>query len=358
MRSAGGGRLDAVDGSTRGAVAGITAAMLFGASTPLAKQLLGDVRPQLLAGLLYLGAAAALTGTLALRRSPVEARLRSSDGPTLAAVTVAGGVIAPVLLLIGLERVSGVAASLLLNLEAVATLVLALVIFGEHLSRRAGAGAAAVVIAAGVLGLSGGEARLDAVGVVCITAACVCWAIDNNLTQRLSDRDPFAIVRVKTAAAGAVNLILAVGFGAARPAAGIAIAALALGGAAYGVSVVLDAYALRWVGAARESAYFGTAPLFGVAAAVIVLGETVSPTEMASIGAMGLGVYLLVTEDHQHSHQHAPIEHDHRHRHDDNHHDHAHEELVDEHSHPHVHLPATHAHAHASDVHHRHGHRT
>lgn len=346
-----------MDRSKRGAVAGITAAVLFGASTPLAKQLLGDVPPQLLAGLLYLGAAAALTATLALGRSPVEARLRQSDGPTLTAVTLAGGVIAPVLLLIGLERVSGIAGSLLLNLEAVATLVLALVIFGEHLNRRAGAGAAAVVIAAGVLGLSGAESRSDAVGIVCIAAACVCWAIDNNLTQRLSDRDPFAIVRVKAAVAGSVNLILAVGLGAGRPTAGILIAALALGGAAYGVSVVLDAYALRWVGAAREAAYFGTAPLFGVASAVVVLGETVRPSEAASMGVMGLGVYLLVTERHQHTHKHTPIEHDHRHRHDDSHHEHAHEELVGEHSHPHVHRAATHAHAHVSDVHHRHGHQ-
>jgi drug/metabolite transporter (DMT)-like permease len=339
-------------------VAGISAAALFGASTPLAKQLVGDVPPQLLAGFLYLGASAALTATLAIRRSPVEARLRPSDGPTLAVVTLAGGVIAPVLLLVGLERVSGVAASLLLNLEAVATLALALVIFGEHLSRRAGAGAAAVVIAAGVLGLTGGESRSNAVGIVCIAAACVCWAIDNNLTQRLSTRDPFAIVRVKAAVAGSVNLILAVGLGAARPAAGILIAALALGGAAYGVSVVLDAYALRWVGAARESAYFGTAPLFGVAAAVIVLGETVSSTEAASMAGMGLGVYLLLTERHQHTHTHDAIDHDHRHRHDDSHHDHVHEERVDEHSHRHAHRPATHAHAHVSDVHHRHGHDT
>lgn len=348
-----------MDRSKRGALAGITAAVLFGASTPLAKELLGDVPPQLLAGLLYGGAAIALSVTLAARRSASEARLRRSDAPILGAITLAGGVIAPVLLLVGLERVSGVAGSLLLNLEAVATLTLALIVFGEHLDRRAVVGAAAIVIAAVVLGVGGGgESRADALGVICIAAACLCWAVDNNLTQRLSGRDPFAIVRVKAAVAATVNLTLAAALGAQLPAAGAVIAALVLGGAAYGISVVLDAYALRWVGAAREAAYFGTAPLFGVITAVLVLNETISPTEAVAMASMALGVYLLVTEHHQHRHRHSPIVHDHRHRHDDGHHDHAYDGNVPqgEHSHEHMHSPLAHAHPHVSDAHHRHDH--
>jgi drug/metabolite transporter (DMT)-like permease len=347
-----------VDRSKRGAVAGISAAALFGASTPLAKELLGDVPPQLLAGLLYGGAAVALSVTLAARRGGAEARLRRSDAPILGAITLAGGVVAPVLLLVGLERVSGVAGSLLLNLEAVATLTLALIVFGEHLDRRAAVGAAAIVVAAGVLGFGGGESRADALGVVCITAACMFWAVDNNLTQRLSGRDPFAIVRVKAAVAATVNLTLTAALGAQVPPAGAVVAALVLGGAAYGASVVLDAYALRWVGAAREAAYFGTAPLFGVITAVLVLNETINATEAVAIMAMALGVYLLVSERHQHAHRHTLLVHDHRHRHDDGHHDHAHDGLAlsGEHTHEHVHSPRVHAHPHVSDAHHRHDH--
>jgi drug/metabolite transporter (DMT)-like permease len=254
--------------------------------------------------------------------------------------------------------VSGVAGSLLLNLEAVATLTLALIVFGEHLDRRAAVGTAAIVSAAAVLGLGGGESRADALGVICIAAACLCWAVDNNLTQRLSGRDPFAIVRVKAAVAATVNLTLAVVLGAELPAAGAVTAALVLGGAAYGVSVVFDAYALRWVGAAREAAYFGTAPLFGVVTAVLVLNETISTTEAVAMASMALGVYLLVTEHHQHRHRHAPMVHDHRHRHDDGHHDHAHHGAgpSGEHSHEHMHSPLMHAHPHVSDLHHRHDH--
>lgn len=345
-----------VERSKLGALLGISAAAMFGASTPLAKELVGEVRPQLLAGLLYGGAAGALSTAMSFRRAPVEARLRRSDVPLLGAITLAGGVVAPVLLLIGLERVTGVAGSLLLNLEAVLTLSLALVIFGEHLDRRAVVGATAIVAAAAVLGFSGGASRIEWVGILCITAACGGWAIDNNLTQRLSGRDPFAIVRAKVVVAATVNLVLAMALGAARPPGWTVLAALVLGGAAYGVSVLLDAYALRFVGAAREAAYFGTAPVFGVATAVLILGETISTSEGVAIVVMSAGVYLLVTERHAHAHAHDPIRHDHRHSHDDRHHDHSHAQPVLEHAHEHLHTPTEHEHPHVSDVHHRHPH--
>ncbi len=342
--------------SGRGAFFGISAAALFGVSTPLAKHLVGDVRPQLLAGLLYASAAVVLSAAMVVRSSPKEARLRRSDAPTMLAVTVFGGVIAPVMLLVGLERVTGVAGSLLLNLEAVFTMALALALFGEHLDRRGAAGGAAVVAASAVLALGGGESRADWIGIACIALACLCWAIDNNLTQRLSGRDPFAIVRVKATVAGAVNLTVAITLGVARPPLSTIVAAVLLGGAAYGLSVLLDAYALRFVGAAREAAYFATAPLFGVMTAVVVLNETIRPREGIAMAVMVLGVYLLVTERHSHAHHHVPLDHDHLHRHDDGHHDHHHNEPVGEHSHQHIHDPTRHAHPHVSDAHHHHLH--
>lgn len=329
---------------------------MFGASAPLAKRLLGHTAPQLLAGLLYGGAAIVLSVAMACRRHNPEARLRREDLPKVGVVTLTGGVLAPVLLLVGLDRVTGVAGSLLLNLEAVLTMALALFLFGEHLSRRAFAGAAAVVLASTVLGLGGGGSRVDAVGIVAIAAACALWAIDNNVTQRLSGRDPFAIVRAKAAVAGSVNLALAAALGAVGPSVLVIFAACALGGAAYGLSIVLDAYALRWAGAAREAAYFASAPLFGVLTAVVVLDERVTAAEGLAMVVMAAGIFLLVTERHEHRHVHAPVEHDHRHRHDDGHHDHVHEPPVEAHAHPHVHVGMAHAHPHVSDAHHRHGH--
>lgn len=340
----------------KGSILGLVAAAMFGASTPLAKALLGDVRPQLLAGLLYCGAALAVTLAGAGRRGDSEAGLRRSDAPALAAVTLFGGVLAPTLMLIGLQRVSGVAGSLLLNLEAPLTMLLALAVFGEYLDRRALLGSAFIVGGAAVLGLSASAGRSDWIGIACITLACLGWAIDNNMTQRLSRRDPLQIVQIKTAVAGGTNLVLAMASGSRFPPVGIAIAALVLGGLAYGLSVVLDAYALRYVGAAREAAYFATAPLFGVITAIVVLSEALSVGEVAAGVVMVAGVTLLVTDRHEHVHTHEPISHDHRHRHDDGHHDHHHDEPVEEHAHPHTHDATTHRHAHVSDVHHRHRH--
>lgn len=134
------------------------------------------------------------------------------------------------------------------------------------------------------------------------------------------------------------------------------VAAVVVGGASYGLSIVLDAFALRYVGAAREAAYFATAPAFGVAASIAVLGESLTAADVVTMALMAIGLFLLVTERHAHVHTHEPMEHEHRHRHDDRHHDHIHEPPIAEHSHRHVHTAQTHAHQHVSDVHHRHTH--
>ncbi|MET0726831.1 MAG: DMT family transporter [Acidimicrobiales bacterium] len=341
-----------------GAVYGLLAAALFGASTPAAKQLLGNVEPQLLAGLLYAGAALVLTATRPLHGRRDEAPIRRSDLPTLVAVVVMGGIVAPVALLAGLDRISALSGSLLLNLEAPLTILLAVVFFGEHLDRRAVLGGAVVMVAS--LALSGGDSGAGTMlGSVLVAVACACWAVDNNLTQRLSDRDPFRIVQVKTGVAGAVNVAIALALGQRWPSLATLLVVVAVGGAAYGASVVLDAYALRHLGAAREAALFATAPFFGALLAVTAFGEPIDPREVAVGLAMAGGVSLLLTEHHLHTHDHAAVSHEHRHRHDDGHHGHPHDPpVLGWHSHPHEHVPQRHVHRHVTDSHHRHRHGT
>ena len=230
----------------RGLVFGLAAATAFGISAPLAKVLLDDVRPEMLAGLLYLGAFAAL-GVLG-RRSPSEARLRRADAPRMALMILAGGIVAPVLLLLGLERVTGIAGSLLLNLEGPMTIAIGVAVFREHLPRQALAGAVVIFAGAIVLGAAGGGGQADWLGVVLIAAACAGWALDNNLTQSLTVRDPRSIVLVKVGIAGSVNFSLALVLGQALPGIAILVAALALGAVAYGLSIYLDALALRALG--------------------------------------------------------------------------------------------------------------
>jgi drug/metabolite transporter (DMT)-like permease len=340
-------------------VLGLGAAALFGLSAPLAKRLLEVASPVLLAGLLYLGAAAGLWLHRALRPATREAGLMRGDVGRLAGVVVMGGLVGPVLMLLGLSRVTALTGSLLLNLEAPLTILLAVAVFREHLGRHAAMASACILGGALVLKLEPGGLGADGMGVALLAGACLCWAIDNNLTQGLSLRDPFAIVRIKTLVAGTVNTTLGVlVVGGPWPEAAMIAAALGLGCLSYGVSVVLDAYALRLVGAAREAAYFATGPFVGALASVVLLGDELAGADLLAMAAMAVGVVVLLRERHSHEHEHEPLEHEHIHEHDEHHrHEHAPGDPPGEpHSHRHRHEPLVHDHPHVPDVHHRHEH--
>ena len=344
-----------------GALAGLTSAVLFGASVPITKRLLPEIAPVLLAGLLYLGGglAVGVVRVLAARRI-VEANLDRSDLPRIIAIVILGGVVGPLALVHGLRSVSGVSGALLLNLEGPLTVLIALTAFGEHLGRRAALGAGLVFGGACLLALPGASAAgtTQLGGVLLLALACAAWALDNNLTQGLAGKDPWQVVIAKTLGAGTGLVSLALVLGEPRPGGGLVLSALALGALAYGASVLLDAFALRLLGAAREAAFFATAPFAGALLSVPVLGERIGAAQVGASVVMILGVALLVRERHGHEHTHETLEHTHRHVHDE-HHQHSHPEDVDPavpHVHPHRHAPLTHAHAHVSDAHHRHAH--
>lgn len=346
----------------RGALLGLAAAALFGLSAPLAKLLLGELSPVLLAGLLYLGAALGLWLHRAFVGPTREAALVRADVPKLALVVLSGGIVAPVLMLLGLARVSALAGSLLLNLEAAFTVALAVLAFGEHLGRRAAIAVALIASGALVLKLdpnASGGLGADTLGVVLLASACACWGLDNNLTQRLSLKDPFAIVRVKTLVAGLVNTTLGcIVEGLPTSSVTFVLGALVLGSMSYGASVVLDAFALRAIGAAREAAYFATAPFVGALAALALLDEPLHSHDAIAMLVMVAGVALLLRERHGHEHTHEELEHEHLHTHDE-HHRHEHDPRDpsgDPHSHFHKHLPLVHDHPHVPDAHHRHEH--
>jgi drug/metabolite transporter (DMT)-like permease len=335
---------------------GLAAAVSFGISAPLAKRLLDDVAPEMLAGLLYVGAFGALS--IVRRRPGPEARLRRADAPRMAVMTLAGGIVAPVLLLLGLVRVTGVAGSLLLNLEGPFTIVIGIAIFREHLPRRAWLGALAIFGGAIGLGLGAGSGHADWVGILLVAGACAAWALDNNLTQALTLRDPRSVVWVKCGVAGATNVAIASVLGERFPEVAVLAGALALGAISYGLSVYLDALALRALGAAREAAIFAVAPFAGALLAPLVLPETLGLRDVAAGALMGIGVVLITRDRHEHLHRHDPLDHDHVHAHDE-HHQHAHPPGADPaavHSHEHHHDVLEHSHPHVSDVHHRHSH--
>ena len=345
-----------------GAPLALASAALFGASTPFAKVLVGEIDPWLLAGVLYLASGLGLLAWAGLRRAMgrrnAEAPLRAGDLPWLIGVVLTGGVLGPILLLLGLSTVPASAAALLLNLEGLATIAIAWVVFRENVDRRIFAGAIAIL--AGAVALSW---RSDATlgggwGLLAIVGACVAWGIDNNLTRKLSAADPVQIALAKGLVAGTINVLLALSLGAALPPLGALAAAAVVGLLGYGVSIVLFVLALRHLGTARTGAYYSTAPFVGAALAVAMLAEPVT-WQLAVAGAlMAAGVWLHLQERHEHLHAHDQLEHEHRHRHDAHHrHEHGPDDPAGEpHSHRHRHGRLVHRHAHYPDLHHRHRH--
>lgn len=343
-----------------GIVFALVSAGLFGASTPFAKLLLGTIDPWMMAGLLYLGAGAGLAvihlSRAALSLPAPEAPLRRTDVPWLALVILAGGVLGPLLLMFGLSRTDAASASLLLNLEGVATMAIAWVAFRENVDRRLLLGALAILLGAAVLSWQG-QATFD-LGAVLIAGACLCWGIDNNLTRKLSSADPVQIAMLKGLIAGTINLLIALGHGAAFPSAGDVAAAAVVGFFGYGVSLALFVLALRHLGTARTGAYFSLAPFVGAVLAIALLDETITPQLVIAGLLMALGLWLHLSEQHEHEHPHEALEHEHRHQHDE-HHQHAHDGGMpagEPHSHWHRHTPMVHRHPHYPDIHHRHGH--
>ena len=336
-------------------------ALLFGASTPFAKLLVGPVHPVLLAGLLYAASGLGLLAWLAVRsslaRGRTSSRLTARDLPVLTGAIFLGGVAGPILLMTGLAHTPATTASLLLNLESLLTALLAWFAFGEHFDRRIAFGMA-LIVAGGVLLSWHGGGGGSGWPALAIAGACLAWALDNNLTRKVSGTDPVEIAALKGAIAGTVNLVLAWSLGAAWPAPAVVVAAGLVGLVGYGVSLVLFVVALRELGTARTGAYFSTAPFIGAAVAVVVLGERPNEWFWIAGALMGAGVWLHLAERHEHEHVHAPQVHEHAHVHDE-HHRHGHElpwDGTEPHAHRHAHERLAHRHPHYPDLHHRHGH--
>lgn len=344
----------------QGVIYALLAAALFGASTPFAKQLIGTLPPVLLAGLLYGGSGIGLSCVYLFRRSRgvAIAGLSSTDLPWLGGAILAGGVIAPVLLLYGLSVTAASTASLLLNLESVLTAVLAWWAFRENFDRRIALGMWAIVGGCVLLSWNGMSGDGALAGSIAIIAACLCWAIDNNLTRKVSASDAVQIACIKGLVAGGVNLGIAAALETALPELKAAALAATLGFIGYGLSLVLFVLALRLLGTARTGAYFSLAPFVGAALSLALLGERPGPLFWVAGVLMAIGLWLHLTESHGHDHEHEPMEHAHSHRHDD-HHQHEHADDWDgrePHVHPHAHAPLRHAHPHYPDIHHRHDH--
>ncbi|HET7500332.1 MAG TPA: DMT family transporter [Kofleriaceae bacterium] len=344
----------------RGVVLAALAAIAFGVTTPVVAWAGRGVGAFATAALLYAGAAAASAVMWALGRARADRPppLGRRDAWRVLGVAIAGGAVAPALLAWGLQRAGATVGALLLNLEAVFTVVLARAVFHEPIGRRVALAVIAMVAggAALVLDVSRGTAWSVA-GVAAVSAATLGWAVDNTLTRPLAERDPLSVIAAKAGLGAAFTFTAAVIAGEPPPSPGAAVVLLACGATGYGVSLRLYLLAQRAIGAGRTGSVFALAPFLGAAIAMVAGERGATGWTAAAAALFATGVYLHLTEHHAHAHVHEPIEHDHVHRHDDGHHDHTHEPPVaGEHAHPHRHDRLAHSHDHGADLHHAHPH--
>ena len=342
----------------------LLAALLFGASAPLSKSLLSSIDPVPLAAFLYIGSGLCSWLLFSVRKGgnkigSLEERISRPDIPWLAGAIFAGGVAAPILLLLGLDRTPASTASLLLNFEAVATALLAYLLFREAVGKRIFLAVGLITFASILLTWNSGAWGFS-LGALAIVAACFLWGLDNNLTRHISGKDPLMIVGIKGICAGGFSLLLTLVLKIPLPTIITSLTALLVGAICYGLSIQLFILALRGLGSARTGALFGIAPFVGAILSLIFLKEIPQVFFWVSLPIMAIGAWLMLTEDHIHAHTHAELEHAHSHRHPDEHHKHDHPEEIKDflgtHTHPHRHTPTSHSHTHAPDLHHRHDH--
>lgn len=351
------------ENKNRGYLFALAAAALFGASTPASKYLLSNLNPWLLAGLLYFGSGMGLAFIFLVRRFKKnhvlnEAPLHKKDWGWLGGATFFGGLLGPVCLMVGLAKTDAASASLFLNMEGVFTALIAWIIFKEHFDRRIAVGMALILGGGFVLSWTEAPTLATLMGPLLIASACLCWAIDNNLTRKIAASDPLQIAMVKSLLAGSTNIILALIAGSHLPSPALFLSSGVVGFFGYGMSLLCFILALRNIGTARTGAYFSTAPFVGAALSLIFLGGSVSFQFLMAGVLMGLGVWLHLTEKHSHEHEHEHLEHEHKHRHDGHHqHEHgANNPPGEPHTHWHRHEKLTHTHSHYPDIHHRHSH--
>ena len=283
----------------RGVLCAVLAAAFYALNAPLSKLLLGRVAPAMMAAFLYLGAGLGMCLWLFVTRKSrarTEQPLTRRDLPYTVGMIVLD-VAAPIALMTGVARTSAASASLLNNLEIVATSLFALVLFKEAISKRLWLGIFLVTLSSVLLSAQDIRAVSLSAGSLYVLLACVCWGFENNCTRRLSEKDPMEIVAVKGIFSGLGALIVAFVCGAALPDALSIVLVLLLGFVAYGLSILFYIYAQRSLGAAKTSAYYAVAPFIGVALSLALFREIPSGWFIAALIVMIAGTWCVTTAE-------------------------------------------------------------
>ena len=329
----------------------IVAAALYAINVPFSKVLLGHVEPTMMAAFLYLGAGLGMFAyrivSKAAGKTASTEQLTKKELPYTIAMVVLD-IIAPILLMFGIQYSNAANVSLINNFEIVATSLIALFVFKEVISQRLWIAIALVTVASVILSFEGAGSFEFNIGSLFVFGACLCWGIENNCTRMISNKSSIEIVVIKGTFSGLGSLILALTSGEKIPSILWMVCVLMLGFVAYGLSIYFYVMAQKDLGAAKTSAYYSIAPFLGVAFGMLILGERPAVQFYVALIVMIVSTYFMIkdTIELQHTHEHT-----HTHTHE-----HSHGDIVHSHEHTHTH---THIHVHGEDINnHEHNHQT
>ncbi len=293
-----------------GYVGAIASAVLFGVSSTLNKIALENVDPLIVAGMIYLVGGVILFGLhlsplhskfLTLLETPTqtETRISKRDYMTLAFVILSGSIIAPSMLLHGLNQTTATNTALLLNTESLFTVLIAFAFLKERGAKKDYLGILLLLTGAVLVTTNAEFHQYDltqqAAGNLLIVGACLFWGIDNNLSKLLSKkRDIVKITGLKCFIGGAALLAITLPLGISL---NIPLAStpymFSAGALSIAFSILLFLFALREIGSMRTGVVFSTSSLFGATFAFIILRETLTPIQLLGGLTMLLGVYAL-----------------------------------------------------------------
>lgn len=325
----------------RAVILAILAAVFYAISTPFSKLLLKDIPPTMLAACLYLGAGIGVGAVFLLRRQPVERghKLGRTDLPYTVGM-IALDILAPILLLNGVQTTAAANVSLLNNFEIVATSLIAFFVFREKISPGMWIALCLITLSSAILSFQGMSSFQFSSGSLMVIGASACWGLENNCTRMISSKSTYEIVILKGLFSGTGSLIIARILGERFPALPAAAAALAVGFVAYGLSIFTYIQAQSVIGAAKTSAFYALSPFLGALLSRLFLRETLSRSYAAGLAIMLLGSALAVADTLKYRHNHL-----HSHTVYHLHNGHLQEEVI-QHRHEHSHIGPGLAHLH------------
>ncbi len=275
----------------------VAAAVFYSLNVPCSKLLLDKIAPTFMAAFLYLGAGIGV-GIMYLFHHKYEStaeRLEKKDMPYTVGMVLLD-IIAPILLMLGVNLGTSANASLLGNFEIVATTIIALLIFKEKVSQKLWAAIGLITLSSIILSFGGEGSFNFSLGSLLVLGATACWGLENNCTRNISEKSTYQIVTIKGFGSGTGSLIVAIILSEEMPEIRYVLPAFLLGFVAYGLSIFTYIRAQKTLGAAKTSAYYAVAPFIGALLSFLFLRESLTITYIIALAVMIVGTVFVVSD--------------------------------------------------------------